>query len=774
MIKDYQIFTRRKTALAAALSIAAAPTLAQLVLEEVVVTAQKRSENVQDIAATVNVVTAKDIEKYQSFDFSSIQQQTAGLTLASPNARNNIIAMRGVSVDPESGTATAVDTYWNDAIVRPDVAFTQMYDLERIEILRGPQGTLQGRTSPAGAINIITKRANVDEADGYLQLSAADNDGLNAQVAYGAPLIEGTLAVRVAADYDRNNGPNIQNLTTGFDDQEYKTKSGRLSAAWNATDTFSAQLIYQYLNQKKDDPKAMSGVDEKGGRPTLVPTDLKALATTNDSAELDFNVANFIMDWEVLGHEVTGIVGYTDSTKKAHTAADRADSLRYFEPPTQAPTYQNSQTDATSYSYELRLASQDNDFWDYLVGVYYQDQNTDTVFNANSLLLAPALVSGVGFATQSIIPVNGNNFAIFTFNTLQLSHDIQLEAGLRWTKYDSYDQTTVNYAGANDPGPLPSKEVVNQLFASRFPIIGIPNPHRNADAVTGSLKLRYEWRDEVSLYAAYNRGYRPGGISIVPTPNLAFLPDPEAALTYKEETSDAIELGAKSTLWDDRANLNIALYYQKFDGYLGFVRGVQVLNATGEPVDLPGGLVYNGDANIWGVEVEGKVLLSERWDAGGALSYNKGEWDGATQPCNERVGDEVIGSCDIDGQPIGGEPEWSLSLNSEYFYPLESTELYLRGLFKYTDDRLNTDASAGIGNVRSEFSAYQTLDLFTGLRSNDLAWDVSLWVKNITDEDEVIYQQGPDQYDIALSGGSYTQTNILRERTFGMTARYNF
>ena len=771
-MKGYKIFTLRKTALAAALSIAAAPSVAQLVLEEVVVTAQKRSENVQDIAATVNVISGKDIEKYQAFDFSSIQQQTAGLTLASPNARNNIIAMRGVSVDPESGTATAVDTYWNDAIVRPDVAFTQMYDLERIEILRGPQGTLQGRTSPAGAINIITKRADVDEAKGYIQLSAADNDGLNAQVAYGAPLIEGTLAVRVAADYDRSNGPNIQNLTTGFDDQEYETKSGRLSAAWNVTDTFNTQLIYQYLDQDLDDPKAMSGVDQQGGRPTLVPTDLKALALTNDTAELDFNVANLIMDWEVLDHEVTGIVGYTDSSKKAYTAADRADSLRYFVPATTAPTYQNSQTDVTSYSYELRLASQDNDFWDYLVGVYYQDQNTDTTFYANSVLLTQ--LPGVGFKTKSVLPVNANNFAIFTFNTLQLTQDIQLEAGLRWTKYDGYAQATVNYAGANDPGPLPSKEVVNDLFAPRFPIVGISNPNTNANAVTGSLKLRYEWRDEVSLYAAYNRGYRPGGTSIVPSPNIQFLPDPDAFLTYDEETSDAIELGAKSTLWDDRATLNVALYYQKFDGYLGFTRGVQVVNNAGEPVDLPGGIVYNGDANIWGIEVEGKVLLSERWDAGGALSYNKGEWDGATQPCNDRVGNEVIGSCDIDGQPIGGEPEWSLSLNSEYFYPLKSTELYFRGLFKYTDDRLNTDASAGIGNVRSEFNSYQTLDLFTGLRSNDFAWDVSLWVKNVTDEDEVIYQQGPDQYDIALSGGSYTQTNILRERTFGMTARYNF
>ncbi|MCB1687957.1 MAG: TonB-dependent receptor plug domain-containing protein, partial [Halioglobus sp.] len=313
-----------KTALAVAVAAFAGSAIAQPVLEEVIVTAEKRAENVQDIAATVNVVSGQDLEKFQTFDFSAIQQQTAGLTLASPNARNNIIAMRGVSVDPESGTSTAVDTYWNDAIVRPDLAFTQLYDLERIEILRGPQGTLQGRTSPAGAINIITKRANVDEAEGFVQLSGSDNNGLNTQLAYGAPLIEGTLGVRIAGVYDQNNGPDIQNLTTGFDDQEYKTKSGRLSTVWHATDTFSAELIYQYLDQNKDDPKAMSGVDQLGFRPTLDPQDGKALAATNDTADLDFDVVNLIMDWEIMDHVLTGIAAYNDSTKKAQTETDRA------------------------------------------------------------------------------------------------------------------------------------------------------------------------------------------------------------------------------------------------------------------------------------------------------------------------------------------------------------------------------------------------------------------------------------------------------------------
>ncbi|MBP6682983.1 MAG: TonB-dependent receptor plug domain-containing protein, partial [Halioglobus sp.] len=210
-----------KTAIAAALALLTAPTWAQdLVLEEVVVTAQKRTENVRDVAATVNVVSGANIERFAAFDFTALQQQTAGLTLAQPNARNSTISMRGVSIDPEAGVTAAVDVYWNDAVVRADVAFNQMYDLERVEILRGPQGTLQGRTSPAGAINMITRRASLDEASGFVQGSVSDNDGYNTQAAYGAPLIDGVLGVRVAGVYDTNNGGGIDNLSTGFDDQE--------------------------------------------------------------------------------------------------------------------------------------------------------------------------------------------------------------------------------------------------------------------------------------------------------------------------------------------------------------------------------------------------------------------------------------------------------------------------------------------------------------------------------------------------------------------------
>ncbi len=766
-----------KTAIAAALALVTAPSWAQgLVLEEVVVTAQKRTENVRDIAATVNVVSGDSIERFAAFDFNALQQQTAGLTLAQPNARTNTISMRGVSIDPEAGVSSAVDVYWNDAVVRSDTAFNQMYDLERIEILRGPQGTLQGRTSPAGAINIITRRASLDEASGFVQGSVSDNDGYNTQAAYGAPLIDGVLGVRVAGVYDINNGGGIDNLSTGFDDQEAEAYSGRLSTIWQPIDTLETQLIYQYLDRTNDNPLAMSGTDqfEPPARPTLKPDDRKALAPSDDYADFDATLVNLITDWEVMNHQLTGIIAYQDSNKPAQNDTDRAYSLQYIN--TEGPTFQVPETAAESWSYELRLASMDNAFWNYMVGLYYQDQNTTTTFEQNGVRLD---VSGLGFATNGKLPVNSNNFAVFTFNTFNLTDTLQLEAGLRWTDYDLYRRADIFFGGLTwvPPALEGFRDQIEQGFAARFPIEGIPEEQESDSdsAVTGSAALRWDWRDDTNLYISYNRGYRPGGISIVPSPDIVFLPNGVDDLLYDEETSDAFEIGSKSRLWDGRATLNTALYYQAFEGYLGFVRGVQVLNDQGRPVDLPGGIVFNGDANIWGVEVDGQVLLTETWNAGGALSYSKGEWDGASQPCNIREPGEVLGSCDIDGEPLGGEPEWSFSLNSEYFFPLSgSTEVYVRGLFKYTDDRINTEASAGTYNVAEEFESYQILDAFVGWRASDQRWDLSVWAKNLTDEDAVIFQQGPDQYDIAVSGGSYTQTNTIPERIFGMTARYNF
>jgi iron complex outermembrane receptor protein len=781
-------FTVRKTAIAAALAITTAPTMAQLVLEEVIVTAQKRESTIQDIAATVNVVTGESIDKFSTLGFADLESQTAGLTLATPNARSQTVAMRGVSVDAEAGADATVTIYFNDQLVTNNIAFGQLYDLERVEVLRGPQGALQGRSSPAGAINIHSRSADLYEPDGYIQGTAGDNDGFNGQVAYGMPLIEGKLAARVAAVYDTSNARNVENKTTGEDDPELEATSYRLNTVWQVTENLAADLTYQNFDRDIDDPSGISGTDSLGERPSLKPDDRVSLAPTENDSHFEYDYANLQLNWQIGDLELASVTGWSDETRDYREENDRAN---YVDNP-EALTWQFSRTKQEIKIQELRLSSSDNDFWDWMVGAYYQDQDVTADFTLNTTTILPEstpLLGAYQFTINSdtVVPVDSEQWSLFTFNTFYVTDTINLEFGLRYTDYDKSRAASVTLGGypylPAIPGlpPEVSDAILGQLTATveeraGFPLEGIPEEFQDIedDSWTGSATVRWDWTDDISLYANYSRGYRTKGNSIVPGENVGLLPNPADYLLHDEEESDAFEVGMKGRFWDGRAALNAALFYQTYDGYLGFVRGVEVLDDFGNPQVLPGGIIYNGDANVTGVEFDGQVLLAETWSMGYGGSWVNAEWDGATEPCNDREPGEVVGNCDIDGENVGGEPEWSGFLNSEYYFPLENTEIYVRGLYKYTGERDNISASAGLGDVTDEFNSYSLVDLFLGWRSSEMKWDVNVFAKNLLDEDETILQNGPDQYDQQLSGGSYTETNVLQERTIGMMARYNF
>jgi outer membrane receptor protein involved in Fe transport len=779
--------TFRKTALAAALAAVTAPGMAQeqLVLEEVIVTATKREATIQDIAATVNVVTGEDIDRFSSLGFADLESQTAGLSLAVPNARSQTIAMRGVSVDAEAGVDATVTVYFNDQLVTNNMAFGQLFDLERVEVLRGPQGALQGRSSPAGAINIHSRSADLYEADGYIQGTVGDNDGFNGQIAYGMPLIEGTLAARVAAVYDTSNARDVENKTTGLDDPELEATAYRLNTVWQITENLTADLTYQNFDRDVDDPQGVSGEDNLGERPSLDSDDRVSLASTNNDSEFDYDYVNLQLSWLIGDLELVSVSGWSDESRFYREENDRAN---YVTAPG-AITWQSSDVDQEIWIQELRLSSNDNDFWDWMVGAYYQDQDVATDFFANTTSTLPESTPAIGayqftLETFTDVPVESEQWSLFTFNTFYLTDRWQVEAGLRYTDYDKYRRSTTTLVGFPYLPDTGLPEPINTLAlegltagtAAAFPIEGIPEEFQDIDddSWTGSLTARWDWTDDISLYANYSRGYRTKGNSIVPGEGVAFLENPADLLLHDEEESDSFEVGMKGRFWDGRAQLNAAVYYQKYDGYLGFVRGVEVLDDMGNPVVLPGGIIFNGDADVIGVELDGQVLLAETWSAGGAIAYTNAEWDGAEQPCNDREPGEVVGSCDLDGENVGGEPEWSATLNSEYYFPLENTEVYVRGLYKFTGERDNISASAGVGDVTDEFNSYSLFDLFVGWRSSEYTWDVNVFAKNLFDEDEIIFQGGPDQYDQQFSGGSYTETNVVQERTIGMMARYNF
>ena len=362
----------RKTAIASALAALTAPGMAQdLVLEEVIVTAQKRESTIQDIAATVNVVTGESIDKFSSLGFADLESQTAGLTLATPNARSQTIAMRGVAVDAEAGVDATVTVYFNDQLVTNNIAFGQLFDLERVEVLRGPQGALQGRSSPAGAINIHSRSADLTEPDGYVQATVGDNEGFNGQVAYGMPLIEGVLAARVAAVYDTSYARDVENKTTGLDDPELEATAYRANLVWQITDDLVADLTYQNFDRDIDDPLGISGVDNLGERPTLKPEDKIALAPRNNDSHFEYDYLNLQLNWAIGDLELASVTGWSDEDRYYLEENDRAN---YVQNPL-APTFQTSDTSQEIFIQELRLSSSDNDFWDWMIGAYYQDQD---------------------------------------------------------------------------------------------------------------------------------------------------------------------------------------------------------------------------------------------------------------------------------------------------------------------------------------------------------------------------------------------------------------
>jgi iron complex outermembrane receptor protein len=199
-----------------------------LKLEEVIVTAQKRSESVQDIPSTVNMIDGDTLKDFNILQFTDFGALTAGLEINSFNGRNGRMILRGIDFNPNSAAEATVTAYWNQAIVESNALFQQMFDVQRIEVLRGPQGTLAGRTSPAGAINIHTARPNLDEIEGEIRGTVTDNDGLNTQVAASFPLIPGKLGLRVAGVYDESDLDELENDLTGKMSGD-ETTAGRFS-----------------------------------------------------------------------------------------------------------------------------------------------------------------------------------------------------------------------------------------------------------------------------------------------------------------------------------------------------------------------------------------------------------------------------------------------------------------------------------------------------------------------------------------------------------------
>jgi len=811
----------------------AAPAYAQApVLEEIIVTGQKREQNLRDISATVNVISGQQLDDLNILTLEDLERVTAGVQFIQPNPRNNLISIRGVFYDPESGSASSVDIYQNGITQRADNLFGALYDVERVEILRGPQGALQGATSPAGAIMINTTKPDLDKTTGYVRGTAAD-DGTNLQGALSVPLIKETLALRVTVFSDANDQAGVVNIRTGVE-QDSDTDSHRLSLRWAPTENLDMTLVHQTLEQElRGTPQVVgsrSGAGAFAGAPSIpcsflpaaeqllcvafTAKDRAAFAAGDAVSNRDADITTLNLDW-VLGenHRLAYSYGKTESGKLSRTENDISSNLglqNFFFAAglgvigdTDYRTDQSTNTVVDADTHEIRIASQDNPTWNYMFGLYSQDQETSTDFRAFStaaryipltslngaipgVTFTGGHIEGINFATGGTIPVNGKTEALFTSHSFKLTEKTTLETALRYQEFTGFRSSDILFDSFHQPERisiqnasvlgLPSsvadsiaQGVLQGTLAniSATNIQGIPTDAQNleTDATTGSLSLKYDFSDSLTTYIAYNRSYRNGGISVLPGETL-----PMSALLYDEESSEAYELGFRTIAFDGRLEVNTVAYLQDFDGYQGFVRGIEYINIQGQLDPLVGGLVFNGDASIKGVEMDWRMQATDVWRVGGTFSYNKAEFDNAAIPCNIRAPGQILGLCQSSGR-LPGSTELQATLFSELMMPISgSSNIFIRGNMKYSNGILST-RPVSFGEDAGETESYILADFFIGWVNE--SFEISAFVKNLLDEDSDIdlRNAGDPNFDI---NGDFTEVLLLPERSAGITVNFQF
>ena len=725
-------------ALCSQYTLAQDPMVNALVIEELVVTAQKREQSIQDVPASMAAVGGDAMQSAEISNFKDIASMTPGLSLDN-NRRNASISMRGMSSDPDGGTRAVVDAYWNGLAVQPNMVFQQMYDVDRVEILRGAQGSLQGRTSPGGAIAVHTRSASFDELEGQTKTSVNDSGDTVTEFGVSLPIIEGELAVRVAGLYASGEAQGVENITNGAR-QSSNSNGTRVTLSWEPNDAFAANLSMQYDERDRDNfvPVEVTG----RGSNNVSATERVAI---NDGLDMvsDQNEAYVLeMSYDLGDVLVTSITGYQESNVGTLTDLDVANNDLVGLPGGGSfpiPGLNIISTLATgtqTISQELRIASADAEFWDYMVGFYYA--------NANSYTEQDAVVLGRQVANIEAL-IDREEYGIFLHNIFYINDVSSAQLGLRYQKIDNF----------------------NSLIQNGQNVLAADNLEGSvAEAFSASAKYQYDYSDDLMVYASLEQSFRPGGATIGnPMPLSA------ETLTFDEETSNSLELGFKSTLWDGRAQLSGAVYQQQFKNYIYRSTGVYVRDDVGT-VGRAAGLNSNNDATITGAEVDFTVLVSEKFTVNGGVAYVDAKFDegemgikGITEAGNPGCTDNgQVAFCDVGGQNIGQEPNWSASVTGEYVEGLGDFEGYLRGLYKFTGKRTNEQAGDDMG-------AYGVTNLYAGVRSADYAWDVSLWAKNVFNK---FAEKGAYTEEISRVGGSVRQLNLEAERIVGVSASYRF
>ncbi len=748
-------------------------------IEEIVVSARKRVEDLQSVPISISAFSGEDLDKLGVETTADVARFTPNLffdntAAISGSSIASTVFIRGVgqtdfTLNSDPGVGIYIDGVY---VARSVGGLLDLNNIERVEVLRGPQGTLFGKNTIGGAINVTTK-SPAETAGGYVELQLGDFNRRNFKAGFDLPISD-TLRTNVAAAFLNRDGYQERILQPDEDELGNINRAVvRGRALWTPTDTFSADVIADYTSGDEESmPQSVLRIEPDtsvpslgiggapfvasaagvipGTNPTIRPafqdSGIPPTAILDGSfisddpfrtfyggeSRSDFDILGLtlILDWDVGFGQIKSITGYRDL--RSDFARDSLSSP--FQVADTIDSYDHEQT-----SQEIHLSGDLlGNRADYVVGLFYLTEEGE---NSN---LVDTSIGDLGSGGS----IDNTTWAIFGQSNFNFTDRLTGTFGIRYT--DEEKEFTPGFRGGD------------QLFFSDDNGLGLGLPpvvpliipgtyDFDDDSTDFTVAIRYDLSDTLMSYASFSTGFKSGGFSqrIGPGPGV---PAPQ----FRSEEVDTIEAGFKWEGFDNTLRLNGALFFSDYSD----LQVAPIFEGIG-PVTR-----NIGDAEVWGGELEWLWVPNESWQFSGGVGYLDDELTSLTPEATTNValdGSQVI----TLGTELAKTPEWSANAELSYFWNIGArSQMAFRLNWSYTDNLWNDV----LNTLELERDELHLLGARISYEDFDQDWVLTLQGNNLTDEDYI----ATGNAEIAAGQFGYIQGTYARPREWWVSIRKNF
>jgi iron complex outermembrane receptor protein len=780
----------KKTLLTASIA-ALVPNISYAQLEEVLVTATKREASVQDLPFSVNAQTEKDIQRANVFTLEDLSKNVAGLSIQNLGPGQSQVAIRGVSagqiIRDQPGVKEQVGVYLDETVISlslftPDL---DLFDLNRVETLRGPQGTLFGSGSIGGTVRYITQKPLIGELEGHVEanLNTVDDgsEGGHLKGAVNLPLGD-TAALRLVG-YGTQYPGYIDALGEGGtldeDVNEGQRTGLRASLLWEPTDNFSItpRIVYQEIEADGNNRQEVFNLFANPfttTRPAIQLGDYEQYLLREESFDDETTIADIVANWSLESFDITYVGSYTERDilvsrdASALTGSVSISPLGLVEEAVLLPSNLRDQTDVEQTTHELRIASNSDAPLQWLGGVFYSDTQRDYSQTLPTPDYDDAVDAGLGEGTAASTYIHGFG-PDSPFNS-ELAYDIEQTAVFGEFTYAFNDRFDLTIGGRWYDFEETRDIVQDGVFSGNAK----QTDETESDGFNPRILVAYDVTDSVTMNAQASQGFRVGGINDPLNTPLCSADDLVifgGFQEYDDETLWNYEIGIKTLT--DNIRMNAAIFYTD----------IEDLQVTLDAGSCSSRVSFNvEEAHTMGGELELTAFLTEIFSVTFAGSLIEAEFDSTVLD-----GDgNIVGGVE-DGNRLASVPEWQMSLTGTYEMGslMGAENSYLSLSWQAIGDRISqpSDQVEGAGlfspglpfagmtgdevyELETELDSYQLLNFSIGFEYD--AWDLVLYGNNLTNELALL---SLDKERVGRARGGH---RVNQPRTYGVTARYRF